>query len=73
LASPKRLSIAHLFSVGPQRGLRLDIGCHDQPFVLEWCGGNGQQWRLARGGAFVRAKAGAKEASAGPAAVGRSA
>ncbi len=29
------------FAVGPQRGLRLDIGCHDQPFVLERFGCDG--------------------------------
>lgn len=52
------------FAVGSQRCLRLDIGCHDQPFVLERFGCDGQQWRLSRGGVFARAEAGAKNPAA---------
>jgi hypothetical protein len=49
------------FAVGPQRDLRLDIGDHDQPLVLERLGGDGQQWRIACGGVFARAETGSED------------
>ena len=49
------------FAIGAKCDLRLDACDHDQPLVLERVGGDGQRWRIARGGVFARAETGSKD------------
>src|SRR6056297_839771 len=48
------------FAIGAKYDLRLDVGDHDQPLILERLGGDGQQWRIARAGVFALADTGSK-------------